>query len=121
MVSETMTRTFLFAFCLSIACGASAAADPATTSAATAMRAAPDARARLVQRVPADAEIDLSSCSGDWCYASWRNRFGYLPLAAIAGPAYPPPPAYGPPPPAYGAWTGGGFGPFTYGYGWSRW
>ena len=43
---------------------------------------------------------------------------GYLPLAAIAGPAYPPPPAYGPPPPAYGAWTGGGFGPFTYSYGW---
>jgi|SRR5579884_4213760 hypothetical protein len=116
-----MTRTSLVAFCLSIAWGASAAADPATTSEAIAMRAAPSAKARLVQRVPANAEIDLNHCSGDWCYASWRDRFGYLPVAAIASPAYPAPPAYGPPPPAYGAWSGGGFGPFYYGYGWSGW
>jgi hypothetical protein len=112
-------RALLFGLGFSAVFAASAAADPAVTSAAAAMRAAPNAAARIVQRVPANAEIDLSHCSGAWCYASWRDRFGYLPATAIAGPADPPAPApaYGP----YGAWSGAAVGPFSYGYGWYRW
>ena len=113
-------RALFFALCLSIAYGAPATADPATTHAAAIMRQAPSAKARIVQRVPADAEIDLSQCTGGWCYASWRDRFGYLPAAAVAGPPGPDQPAAYPPPPV-GAWSEGGVGPFYFGYGWSRW
>ena len=112
-------RVFLTALGSCALFAASAAADPATTGAAASMRAAPSAKARVVQRVPANAEIDLSQCSGGWCYTSWRDRFGYLPAAAIAGPPYPsaPPPPYGP----YGGWSNAAVGPFYFGYGWSRW
>lgn len=103
----------VFAILGVIAFAASAAADPAITGAAAAMRDAPSARARIVQRVPAHAEIDVNQCRRDWCYASWRDRFGYLPAAAIDAP---PPEA---PPP--GEWSSGGFGPFYFGYGWSHW
>ena len=116
---EEMMRALLFALGFSAIFAASAAADPAVTSATAIMREAPSATAQIVQRVPANAEVDISHCSGAWCYASWRDRFGYLPATAIAGPAYPPapPPAYAP----YGAWSGGAVGPFSYGYGWYRW
>lgn len=112
-------RPLFVALIVSGASAMSAAADPATTGAAASMRAAPSPKARIVQRVPANAEIDVSQCSGDWCYASWRDRFGYLPAAAIAPTPYPaaPAPAYGP----YGAWSNAGVGPFYFGYGWSRW
>jgi hypothetical protein len=118
-LAEVLTRALLFALSFSAAFAASAAADPAVTGAAAAMRQAPSATARIVQRVPANAEIDLSQCSGAWCYASWRNRFGDLPAAAIAKPPYPPAaaPADGP----YRAWSGAAVGPFSYGYGWYRW
>jgi hypothetical protein len=110
-------RALPFALGFSAVFAASAAADPAVTGAAAAMREAPSATARMVQRVPANTEIDVSHCSGAWCYASWRDRFGYLPSAAIAGSSYPPAPADGP----YGAWSGAAVGPFYYGYGWYRW
>ena len=91
-----------------------------------------------MQSVPANAEIDLQNCTGEWCFASWRNRAGYIPAFAVgeAGapqgfamePA-PPPVAMGPPPvvvdtpvyvaPAYG-W-GGPYVGFGWGYGWRRW
>jgi len=86
-------RALLFALGSSAVFAAPVAADPAVTGAEAAMRQAPSATARIVQRVPANAEIDLSQCSGAWCYVSWRNRFGYLPVAAIARAPYPPGPA----------------------------
>ena len=112
-------RALLCALGFSAVFAASAAADPAVTGAEAAMRQAPSATARIVQRAPANAEIDLSQCSGAWCYASWRNRFGYLPATVIAGAPYPPAaaPADGP----YGSWSGAAVGPFSYGYGWYRW
>jgi hypothetical protein len=80
------------------------------------MRAAPSGKARVVQNVPARAEIDLSNCSKYWCYASWRDVFGYLPVSVVTGRSAeaPPPEALGPPPPVVVGW-----GPF-YGYGWYR-
>ena len=106
-------------------------ADPALTVVPSVMRAAPSVRARPVQEVPANAQIDLTSCSGSWCYSSWRNVFGYLPVNSIEVlPDAPPPPAVvvpAPPviaPPVVVApW---GWGPgygyrYGYGYGWRRW
>jgi hypothetical protein len=108
-------------------------ADPAMTGAPAAMRAAPSGRARVVQQIPANAEIDLSSCSHGWCYSSWRNLFGYIPAKAVVrGPPTTAPGNELPPPvvdaqPAYiapHAWQWGG--PYIgvnagYGYGWSNW
>ncbi len=91
------------------------------------MRAAPSGKARVVQRIPANAEIDLSSCDRGWCYSSWRNLFGYIPADVVvaggpSGDFGPPPMAVAPPvviAPAFGwggPYIGGGWG-----YGWRRW
>lgn len=64
----------------------------------TSMRAAPSARAHVVQRIPAHAQIDLGTCGERWCSASWRNLDGYVRVEAI------------------GANTGPLAGPRPYGY-----
>jgi hypothetical protein len=75
-----------------------ALADPAVTTAPATMRRAPNPHAHIVQTIPPNAQIDLSNCSGDWCYASWRNLFGYIPAFAVAQ-AGPPSGAFAPLPP----------------------
>ena len=103
-------------------------ANSAVTTAWSNMRRAPSGHSRVVQSVPANAEIDLQNCSGDWCYASWRNRsvrFRPSPWAkraprrSVAGPPVvvaAPPVVVGP---AFG-W-GGPYVGFGYGWGWRRW
>jgi uncharacterized protein YraI len=112
------------AVCLGFA--APALADPAETIAPATMRAAPSASARVVQHIPANAEIDLSSCSGAWCYVSWRDRFGYVRADAVAARPYAPRPGYydygpgyywGPPVVVAPGWGWGR----PYGWGWRRW
>jgi hypothetical protein len=78
----------------------SASADPALTPAWSNMRRAPSAHSGVVQSVPANAQIDVQSCAGEWCYGSWRNLFGYLPAFAVGGSGGGPPPvvSYAPPP-----------------------
>jgi hypothetical protein len=105
-------------------------ANPAMTGAPVTMRAAPSGKARIVQHIPASAEIDLSSCNHGWCYVSWRNLFGYIPAEVVVGGAPPgtlpgnglPPPVVAQPtyvtPPAWG-WSGPYVG-FGWGYGWGR-
>ncbi len=104
-------------------------ADPAVTTAWSNMRSAPNAHSHIVQSVPANAQIDLQNCAGDWCHASWRNLSGFIPAFAVAQAG--PPPGGAPPPavvvapapiivgPAWGwggPYVGGGWG-----YGWRRW
>ena len=60
------------------------------------MRAAPSARARVVQNIPAHAQIDVSQCREEWCAASWRDRDGFVRVEAIAPNDAP---LEGPPPP----------------------
>jgi hypothetical protein len=97
------------------------------------MRKMPSLRSSVVQRIPADSEIDVSRCGGGWCYASWRNLFGYVPAAAVftraPGGAVPPvamapPPLLVAPPPVIVAPEWGWGGPYVgvgWGYGWRRW
>ena len=111
-------------------------ADPAVTTAWSNMRRAPGGHSRVVQSVPANAEINLQNCAGDWCYASWRNRFGWIPAFAVGEGGAPPVAVGGPPAvvaappvvvaappvvvsPAFG-W-GGPYVGFGYGWGWRRW
>ena len=118
-------RRLIVTFGLCVGLVAPVFADPARTTAPVVMRAAPTAKARVVQNIPANAEIDLSHCSGDWCYASWRDRFGYVEANAVAAAPYAAaPPGYAGPyyyGPAVGPWQGWGR-PYYYGYGWGhRW
>ena len=122
-------RRLLLAACLSVGLAAPSFAEPAVTTAWSDMRSAPSGRSRVVQSVPADAQIDLQDCMGDWCHASWRNLAGYIPAFAV-GEAAAPPPVVAPPPPVvveapiYAApayqW-GGPYVGFGWGYGWRRW
>ncbi len=130
-------RRLLLAAGLIVGLAAPSFADPAITTAWSDMRSAPNAHSRIVQSVPADAQIDLQTCAGDWCHASWRNRSGFIPSFAVAeaGPApgdvavAPPVFAGGPPVvvaappvvvgPAFG-W-GGPYVGFGWGGGWRRW
>ena len=83
----------------------------------TTMRAAPSARAHLVQDIPAHAQIDLRDCGEHWCAASWRDLDGFVRVEAIApndAPlAGPPGPSYVGPPvvvaPVFGWGWGGGY------------
>jgi len=110
-------RNLALSLGLAAALASTARADPAITTSASLMREAPSAKAHVVQSVPARAEIDLANCAQNWCFASWRNLFGYLPVSVVARP--PGAPYYEPSPPPDVA--GGGVGPF-FGYGWyQRW
>ncbi len=122
-------RPLLLAAGLSVGLAGQCFADPAITTASSAMRHAPSLHSRIVQTIPADAEIDLQNCSGDWCYVSWRNIFGYIPSLAVAqgGPppgAVAPPPVVAAPPvvvaPVFG-WGGPYVGGYWGGYGWRHW
>jgi uncharacterized protein YraI len=123
-------RRLLLAAGLSVGLAAPSFAEPAVTTAWSDMRSAPSGRSRVVQSVPADAQIDLQDCIGDWCHASWRNLAGYIPAFAVGEAAAPPPVVAAPPPPVvveapiYAApayqW-GGPYVGFGWGYGWRRW
>ena len=85
------------------------------------MRRMPSVHSHVVQSVPADAQIDLQSCTGDWCYGSWRGLSGYLPSFAVAQAG---PPVVAPPPPVVVSPTLGWGGPYVgvgYGWGWRHW
>ena len=117
---------------LLIAAAWPALAEPVWTAAPSTMRRAPRPTARIVQEVPPNAQILLQNCRGDWCYASWRNRSGYIPAYAVN---VAPPPGASPPQPIAGG--GGSFelgppspppsapvwgGPYVgMGWGWNRW
>jgi hypothetical protein len=86
-------RLFL-GFAVSLALVAPAMAELAMTGAPATMRAGPTRKAAVVQRIPANAEIEVETCRGHcrsgWRRASWRGRFGYIPAEAIV---LGPPPA----------------------------
>jgi hypothetical protein len=87
------------ALALSLAAGI-ASARPAMTVDDTTMRAAPSRHARVVQEIPAQAQIDVTDCGDDWCAASWRDLDGFVRVEAIGpneAPLYRPRRYYGGP------------------------
>src|ERR1700733_15789789 len=96
---RTIVRLY-FGFGLSLALIAPASAELAMTGASVTMRAEPTGNATVVQRIPQRAEIVLEKCVRNWCHASWRGRFGYIPAdAVVQGPPPPTLPGPGLPPP----------------------
>ncbi|MDE3177094.1 MAG: hypothetical protein KGM15_13410, partial [Pseudomonadota bacterium] len=76
-----MIRALIAAACC-LAAGL-AFARPAMTVEDATMRAAPSRHGRVVQHIPAHAQIDISDCGEDWCAASWRDLDGYVRVEAI--------------------------------------
>jgi len=107
-------------------------ADPALTVAPSVMRRAANPYSPIVQTVPVNAEVDIQSCGGAWCYGSWRGLYGFFPAFAVAQGALPPTVGFAPPPssfvvtapvvvappPPVVRWGGPYVG---VGWGWSRW
>ena len=96
----------LLAAGLALAFAGPSFANSAMTGAPVTMHAAPSGRSHVVQRIPANAEIDLSTCAHGWCRASWRRLVGYIPAevvvrgpppATLPGNEMPPPVVYAPP------------------------
>jgi hypothetical protein len=109
-------------------------ADPTITTAPSNMHRKPNPHSAIVQAVPADAQVDIQDCGGEWCYGSWRGIHGFLPAFAVAQAGPPPGPpsvAFAPPPPPVvvaapvvvapaPVWGGPYFG-VGWGYGWHHW
>jgi uncharacterized protein YraI len=129
-----LLRRLLLAAGFNVSLAGHAFAYSATTTAWSNMRHAPNGHSRIVQSVPANAEIDVQHCAGSWCYASWRNLYGYIPTFAVAEAGAPPgvaaaprvmaaPPVAVAPSVVVGPTFGWG-GPYVgvgYGWGWGRW
>jgi len=73
----------------------------------------------VIQALPGNVQIDVNNCGKAWCFVSWGEKFGYIPVSAVAalpegqapGAGYPPgyvPPYYGPYP--YDGYGYGGYG-----------
>ncbi len=92
-----MRRLLLAAGLLCVLVGP-ALADPAITVSPSNMRRAANPYSPVVQPVPANAQVEIQSCRGGWCYGSWRGLYGFLPSFAVAQGG-PPPPGFAPPPP----------------------
>jgi len=103
-------RRLVIAFGLLVFAG-SALAHPAMTTVGTQMRASPSAHSRVVQAIPANAQVDVEHCGPVWCSASWRDIPGFVRADAVVPGGVLLRPAYRPLPPPF-------FGPFGWGYGW---
>jgi hypothetical protein len=85
-----MIGRLLFGLGVTVAFSGPVVAELAMTGAPVAMRAGPAGSARIVQRIPASAEIEVGKCARGWRQASWRNGSGYIPCEAVV---LGPPPA----------------------------
>jgi uncharacterized protein YraI len=113
-------RRLLTTFGFGLLCAGPALAGPAMTTTDTLMRESPSSHARIVQSIPANAQIDVEGCGPVWCSASWRNMPGYLRArSVVAGGGPPLVDADGPPPTVVGPPVV--VAPFGYGYyGWGH-
>ena len=114
---------------LSIFASAPAIASPALTAKTTILRATASSHGKVIQALPANVQIDVDKCGNAWCFVSWNEKFGYIPVSAVAalpeGQApsageYPPAgvaPYYGPYPYPY-SYPYPGYVYGGYGYGW---
>jgi hypothetical protein len=111
------TATFAALVALSSVC---ASAAPGVVNTAVNLRQGPGTSTPIVGRIPAGAPVEVGTCSGEWCQATFQGMSGYVIASALAqggapgGPPRggpPPPPGYAGPPPGYGGPPPGYAGP----------
>ena len=115
-------RRMIVASAFGLALAGPALAGPALTIAPAEMRAAPDPYARVVQSIPANAEIEVRNCGEIWCSASWRDIHGFVRASVISAGPEAPPAVYPAPPPAVVVAPPVVVAPFGWGYayGWGH-
>ena len=124
-------------------------AAPGVVNTTVNLRQGPGTSTPIVGKIPAGSPVEVGSCSGEWCQATFQGMSGYVIATALAQGGPPggpppgapppgsPPPGYSGPPPGYAGpppgYAGpppypypgpyyGGPGPYYYGYGpyWRR-
>lgn len=113
----SLMRAAAAALLISLPFAGAALASPAMTTMPVQMRQSPTAHSRVVQSIPAHAQIDVVDCGRHWCTASWRDISGFVPVNAVGASDAPLVDAAPPPPPPGPAVV---IAPFGYGYGWRR-
>ena len=137
------TAAFAVLVILSPVC---ASAAPGVVNTTVNLRQGPGTGTPIIGKIPAGSPVEVGSCSGEWCQATFQRMSGYVIATALAQGGAPssrppgappppgyagPPPGYGPPPPGYAApppgyagpppypYPGPGpyYGPYYYGYG----
>jgi hypothetical protein len=97
---------------------ASAQAAPGTVNTTVNLRQGPGTSTPVIAKIPAGSSVDVGTCSGEWCQATFQGMSGYVIATALAqggAPGGPPPPGAPPPPPGYGG-PPPGYGPPPPGY-----
>jgi hypothetical protein len=115
------TAVFAVLVVLSPVC---ASAAPGVVNTTVNLRQGPGTSTQIVGRIPAGSQVDVGSCSGEWCQATFQGMSGYVIATALAQggapggrppgappPGSPPPPGYAGPPPGYGPPPPGYAGP----------
>jgi hypothetical protein len=119
-----------------------ASAAPGVVNTTVNLRQGPGTSAPIIGKIPAGSPVEVGTCSGEWCQATFQGMSGYVIASALAqggGPGGPPrrapPPGYGGPPPGYDGPPPGYAGPpypysypypyygrpYYYGPYWQRW
>jgi len=65
------------------------------------LRSGPGTGYRVIETMPAGANVRVVSCGGSWCRVRWHGRVGYASASYLGGGrayAAPPPVYYAPPP-----------------------
>jgi hypothetical protein len=110
-----------------------ASAAPGVVNTTVNLRQGPGTSTPIVGKIPAGSPIEVGTCSGEWCQATFQGMSGYVIATALAQggapggpppgaqpPGYPPPPPppgyAGPPPPGYAGPPPGYAGPPPYPY-----
>jgi hypothetical protein len=110
-----------------------ASAAPGVVNTTVNLRQGPGTSTQIVGRIPAGSQVEIGSCSGEWCQATFQGMSGYVIATALAQGGAPggrppsappppppgyagPPPGYGPPPPGYAGPPPGYADPAPYPY-----
>jgi Bacterial SH3 domain len=116
------TAAFAVLVVLSPVC---ASAAPGVVNTTVNLRQGPGTSTPIVGKIPAGSQVEIGSCSGEWCQATFQGMSGYVIATALAQggappsgrppgtlpPGSPPPPGYAGPPPGYGPPPPGYAGP----------
>jgi Bacterial SH3 domain len=109
-----------------------ASAAPGVVNTTVNLRQGPGTSTPIVGKIPAGSQVEIGTCSGEWCQATFQGMSGYVIASALAQggapggpprgapppgyPPQPPPPGYAGPPPGYEGPPPGYAGPPPYPY-----
>ncbi len=92
------------------------AAGAATVTSGLNLRSGPGTDYRVIDTLPAGAQVAVLGCSGSWCRVDWNGESGYASASYIAGSGYAGNSGYAEP--YYSEYPDYSYDDYPYGYGW---